>query len=293
MNGSYTRFFVMIATSTAVMLVLMYTTVYTVDHVWWSQTKFWMALYMGAAMAVVMLAFMLHMYKDRARNAAIFGGSAVVFALAMWLARSQATVGDVAWMKAMIPHHSIAVLTSARADLSDPRVRRLADEIILAQRREIAEMEALIGDLERGGDAGGEALAPDVPAVEGGSAETTGPVPGAPALFADGARLVGDVLVVDSVKVVSDAWVVVHPATPAGGPDASRVLGRAFVRNGASSRVAVGLEGDVEPGADLVVMLHEDTGEVGRFEFGNGPLDPPLAGGDGPVTATVRAATAR
>ena len=144
---SYTRFFAMIATSTVVMLILMYSTVYSLDHVWWSQTKFWMALYMGASMAVIMLAFMLKMYEDKKKNLAIFAGSAVVFAGALFLAQSQKTVSDVAWMKAMIPHHSIAILTSERANISDPRVRELANEIIEAQRREIAEMEALIADL--------------------------------------------------------------------------------------------------------------------------------------------------
>jgi uncharacterized protein (DUF305 family) len=52
-------------------------------------------------------------------------------------------------MKAMIPHHSIAILTSRRAQIHDPRVRKLADEIIEAQVREIGEMETLIADLER------------------------------------------------------------------------------------------------------------------------------------------------
>jgi uncharacterized protein (DUF305 family) len=145
---SYKRFFAMIATSTVVMWILMYSTAYQLDHVRWSQTRFWMALYMGAAMAVVMLAFMLSMYTDKRKNAAIFGGAALVVVLGLLLARSQATVGDVSWMKAMIPHHSIAILTSERAQLSDPRVRALAGEIIEAQRREIAEMETLITDLE-------------------------------------------------------------------------------------------------------------------------------------------------
>ena len=148
MKGSYTRFFAMIATSTALMFALMYSTVYVVEHVWWSQTKFWMALYMGATMAVVMLAFMLGMYTDKRKNAAIFLGSAVVFAVSFWLVRAQTTVDDVAWMKAMIPHHSIAILTSERAQITDPRVRQLADEIITAQRREIGEMEAMIDSLE-------------------------------------------------------------------------------------------------------------------------------------------------
>ncbi len=148
MPPSYTRFLAMTATSTAVMFALMYTTVSTADHVWWSQTKFWMALYMGAAMAVVMLAFMLGMYTDRRKNVAVVVGAAAVFVAALLVVRSQETVGDVAWMKAMIPHHSIAILTSERADLSDPRVRRLADDIVTAQRLEIEEMEALIDSLE-------------------------------------------------------------------------------------------------------------------------------------------------
>ncbi len=151
MQGSYGRFAAMIATSTLVMWALMYSTSFRWSHVWFSQTRMWMALFMGAAMAIVMLAFMQMMYKDKTRNTSIFVGAAVLFAAALYLARSQATVSDVSWMKAMIPHHSIAILTSERANISDPRVRKLADEIIEAQRREIAEMEALIGDLERQG----------------------------------------------------------------------------------------------------------------------------------------------
>ena len=156
MHGSYGRFAAMIATSTAVMLGLMYLNTYALDHVFWSQTRFWMALVMGATMAIVMLAFMLHMYRNRMANAAIFIGAAVVLAGSLYMVRSQATVSDVSWMKAMIPHHSIAILTSERATLRDPRVRELAGEIIEAQRREIEEMKALIEELESGSDRSGE-----------------------------------------------------------------------------------------------------------------------------------------
>ena len=152
-GSGYGRFFAMIATSTTVMFGLMYLNTYALDHVHFSQTRMWMALYMGAAMAVVMLAFMLGMYANRRVNAAIFIGSAVAFALALYLVRSQDTVEDVAWMKAMIPHHSIAIMTSERANISDPRVRALADAIIAAQRSEIAEMERYIADIEDNGDA--------------------------------------------------------------------------------------------------------------------------------------------
>ncbi len=145
---SYFRFGAMIATSTLVMFLLMYLNTYTLDHVFFSEMRAFMALVMGAAMATIMLAFMLSMYKNKAVNVAIFAGAVLVFAGALWLARSQATVGQVAYMRAMIPHHSIAILTSERAQITDPRVRKLADEIIAAQRREIDEMRHLIADLE-------------------------------------------------------------------------------------------------------------------------------------------------
>lgn len=147
---SYWRFFAMIITSTVVMFGLMYLNTYAIDHVFFSETRSYMALYMGAVMAVIMLAFMLGMYSNRGVNIAIFAGSALVFAVSLFLVRSQSTVDDTAWMRAMIPHHSIAILTSERANISDPRVRKLADDIIEAQRLEIDEMKALIADLEGG-----------------------------------------------------------------------------------------------------------------------------------------------
>jgi hypothetical protein len=149
----YGRFAAMIATSTVVMFGLMYLNTYALDHIFFSQTRVWMALYMGAVMAIIMLAFMLGMYSNRKANIAIFVGAGLAFAVGVGLVRTQATVGDVAWMKAMIPHHSIAVLTSERANISDPRVRALADAIIEAQVGEIAEMKLYIADIEANGDA--------------------------------------------------------------------------------------------------------------------------------------------
>ncbi|MBB3995514.1 uncharacterized protein (DUF305 family) [Sulfitobacter undariae] len=140
----------MIITSTVVMLGLMYLNTYALDHIFFSETRTYMAIYMGAVMAVIMLAFMFGMYTNRTANFAIFVGSAVIFAGSLFLVRSQTTVDDTSWMRAMIPHHSIAILTSERANITDPRVRKLADDIIKAQRLEIDEMKALIIDLEGG-----------------------------------------------------------------------------------------------------------------------------------------------
>jgi uncharacterized protein (DUF305 family) len=119
-----------------------------------------MALLMGATMAMVMLVFMWGMYKSRAANIGILVGGAVVFAVSLWLVRSQETVADVSYMEAMIPHHSIAIMTSERAHIRDPRVRQLADDIIEAQVREIGEMKRLIADLEANPTVAG---APDLP----------------------------------------------------------------------------------------------------------------------------------
>lgn len=145
----YLRFAAMIGTSTIIMFGLMYLNTYELGDVFFSETRVYMAFMMGAAMASIMLAFMLNMHPNRRVNNGIFVASAVVFALALWLVRSQTTIEDVSWMKAMIPHHSIAILTSERANLSDPRVRELASQIIESQRREIGEMKALINDLEK------------------------------------------------------------------------------------------------------------------------------------------------
>ena len=159
----YGRFVAMIATSTVVMFGLMYLNTYALSHVQFSQTRTWMALVMGAVMAVIMLSFMWGMYKNTRLNIGILLGSAAIFGLALWLVRSQETVDDVSYMKAMIPHHSIAIMTSRRAHIRDPRVRELADSIIEAQVREIDEMEALIADIERNGL---PADAPDLPPNE-------------------------------------------------------------------------------------------------------------------------------
>ncbi|MCW8193860.1 DUF305 domain-containing protein [Proteobacteria bacterium 005FR1] len=151
---SYWRFAAMIATSTVVMFGLMYLNTYALEHVLWSETRLWMAFLMGASMAIIMLSFMLAMYRNTWINVGIYAGSVLVFAGSLWLVRSQITISGVDYMEAMVPHHSIAVMTSERARIDDPRVRKLADEIIEAQRREISEMKYLIEVLEEDGGEG-------------------------------------------------------------------------------------------------------------------------------------------
>ncbi len=144
---TYMRFFAMIAVATVVMFGLMYLSTFAVDHLFFSQTRAWMALVMGAVMSLLMLGFMWNMHKGAGRKLTVIAAALVVLTGSLWLVRSQQTVDDVSYMKTMIPHHSIAILTSKRAHIRDPRVRKLADGIIKAQVSEIAQMKVLIADL--------------------------------------------------------------------------------------------------------------------------------------------------
>lgn len=166
----YGRFAAMITTSTIVMFLLTYTnSIEVFGHAHFSQERFYMALLMGGAMAVVMLAFMWGMYRDTRTNVAIVVGSLVLAGTAFTFSRAQVFVDDSAYMAGMIPHHSIAILTSERADIDDLRVRELADRIIEAQRKEIKEMEWLLDDIDENGPAttADEAESRPVPAFDG------------------------------------------------------------------------------------------------------------------------------
>ncbi|EOH86079.1 hypothetical protein UAS_01772 [Enterococcus asini ATCC 700915] len=146
--NKYLKFFLMIATSTLLMFFMMYFNLFSFSHFFFSQTRLFMALMMGAAMAIIMLIFMWKMYSNKKANVVILCGSILLFAGSLFMVRSQTAVDDVAWMKAMIPHHSIAILTSDRANLTDPEVKELAKKILEAQEAEIDEMKELIEKLE-------------------------------------------------------------------------------------------------------------------------------------------------
>ena len=151
-NGNYLKFIAMISTSVVAMFFLMYLHSYRlIDHAWFSETRMYMAFIMGGAMLIIMLSFMLQTYKSSKMNIALFSAGALILLGSIWLVRSQATVDGVDYMEGMIPHDSIAILTSERAKIVDPRVSELADEIIKAQRREIKEMEWLIDDIRENG----------------------------------------------------------------------------------------------------------------------------------------------
>lgn len=148
-SGSYGKFALMLLVSFITMYVVMFLNVDKFDHVYMSMMRVYMTILMICPMAITMLLFMKGMYKNQKVNAAILAGSVLVFAVTFYFVRTQTFVGDTQWMRAMIPHHSSAILTSSEADLSDPEAKKLAEDIIKAQEEEIALMKRLLEKTNR------------------------------------------------------------------------------------------------------------------------------------------------
>ena len=148
-KSNYRKFLAMLVVSFFVMYGVMFLNVDKFDHVYTSLTRTYMTILMIAPMALLKMAFMWKMYKDKKKNYAIVTGAIVVFFGTLFLLRTQEPVGDVQWMEAMIPHHSSAIMTSSEANFSDPEVKKLADDIIKAQVKEIANMKAMLARLEK------------------------------------------------------------------------------------------------------------------------------------------------
>ncbi|WP_247889870.1 DUF305 domain-containing protein [Azospirillum brasilense] len=158
MKMGWGRFAAMIATSTFIMFFLMYQLVYSFDHALFSVNRLVSSLVMGCVMTIVMLGFMWSMYRGMAIKIAVLVGAVLVGVVLLYVNRSQGLIGDVSFMKSMIPHHSIAINNASNASISDPRVRKLADKIIESQVREIAEMKLLIDDIGNNGKRGSQPL---------------------------------------------------------------------------------------------------------------------------------------
>jgi len=148
-GNSYRKFYIMLGLSFIAMYCTMYLNTYAIDHVYFSMTRLYMACLGISVMGVIMFLIMKGMYTNRKKNVGILVGCGLLFSVALLLVRMQSPIiGDVLYMKGMIPHHSIAILTSERADIKDPEVRKLADDIIEAQKKEIEQMKNMIIRLE-------------------------------------------------------------------------------------------------------------------------------------------------
>ncbi|RFZ83095.1 DUF305 domain-containing protein [Mucilaginibacter terrenus] len=148
-KGNYKTFVLTLLCSFIIMYGVMFLNVDQADHIYLSMTRLYMTLMMVAAMALLMLAMMRMMYKNRKLNLIIILSSTAVFVFSLIGVRTQTFVGDVQYMKGMIPHHSIAIMTSKNANIRDPEVRKLADGIIAAQEKEIAQMKRILARMNK------------------------------------------------------------------------------------------------------------------------------------------------
>ena len=145
----YLKFSLMLLTSFLVMYAVMYLNVDQISHIYTAQTRTYMTILMIAPMAVSMLLFMWGMYENKKLNYLIIAGAVVLGIITYSILREQTFVDDKAWMRAMIPHHSSAIMVSQKAQLKDPEAIKLAEDIIAAQKREIAQMKAMLERLDQ------------------------------------------------------------------------------------------------------------------------------------------------
>lgn len=147
-RGAYGKFMLMLAISFCIMYAVMFLNVDSADHIYLSLTRTYMSLLMVSPMALLMLAIMGKMYRNKRLNLLIGIASAAVFVLALAALRTQTPVSDIQYMRAMIPHHSSAILTSKHANIQDPEVKQLSQGIIESQEREIQQMQAILRRLD-------------------------------------------------------------------------------------------------------------------------------------------------
>jgi uncharacterized protein (DUF305 family) len=148
-KDNYLKFGIILTISFVLMYAIMFLNVNDIDHIYINMTRFYMTLMMISVMAIIMLVMMPMMYTDKKKNVWLILSSCILFALSFAGVHKQVGISDVQYMKGMIPHHSIAIMTSENAHITDPRVRKLADNIIATQEKEIKEMKALIDSLQQ------------------------------------------------------------------------------------------------------------------------------------------------
>lgn len=140
----YVKFGVILLVSLGLMWMLSMSMIRSIDHFYFNLSNFWMALLMVAAMAIVMVIGMWSMFKNTKVNIAMLVGFAVLFGGVFALGRTETFVGNEEFLKSMIPHHSRAILVCQEANITDPEIIELCQEIVEAQQEEISQMQSIL-----------------------------------------------------------------------------------------------------------------------------------------------------
>jgi hypothetical protein len=138
----------MIGLSFIAMYIFMYSMVYTFSNVYNSVNQVYMAGVMAAPMAIIELVLMRSMYPNKTLNAVILVVSLGALAFFWTGIRQQLGVGDVQFVRSMVPHHSGAILMCKEAQLQDPELKSLCGTIIQSQQQEIDQMKQILERLK-------------------------------------------------------------------------------------------------------------------------------------------------
>ncbi len=144
----YIKFVVMIALSFVAMYAFMYAMVDVFANVLPNYNQFYMAGLMTAPMIILEMGLMWMMYPYKKLNASIIVGGMVLLALCWVGIRQQVAIGDEQFLKSMIPHHAGAILMCEKAELSDPKIKQLCENIISSQQEEIDWMRAILDRID-------------------------------------------------------------------------------------------------------------------------------------------------
>ena len=146
-NSAYASMALQTTISGVVMYLVMFVMIDNTASFYNNLNMFYMTLMMVAPMVVLMVLAMKHMFPSKALNALVVLGAIVVFFGAFALIRTQTTIGDRGFLRSMIPHHSGAILMCGEANLTDPEIKKLCEEIIRSQQREIDQMKSILARL--------------------------------------------------------------------------------------------------------------------------------------------------
>ena len=148
-NGHYKKLLVMVVLSFITMYILMYAMVDAFSNVFMNINQFYMAGLMASPMVIIELLLMSSMYMNKKINMALIASSAFLLILFFVLIRQQTAVGDKQFLKSMIPHHAGAILMCNEANITDPEIKKLCEQIRSSQQAEIDQMKAKLNELKK------------------------------------------------------------------------------------------------------------------------------------------------
>lgn len=143
-SKKYAKFLGMLGVSLVAMYFLAFSQIERPAHFQWSLSVFSISLSMVSTMGMIMVGGMWNMLPSKRANILLVAVFALLLLGAFTAGRIEAGVADDAFLRSMIPHHSRAIHMCQEASLADPEVVELCDQIIQAQREEIAQMERII-----------------------------------------------------------------------------------------------------------------------------------------------------